>query len=122
MFVNLKTFVIFAHDYKRKSLFFVSKISAKLIKTFKMEENIKKNLPTGFKKGLAEVYRTRTAAEYTRCLAETREVCTTTEAKGNSVASYYSKMNGRTALSVAETEKLNALFASYGVTDWQGIE
>jgi hypothetical protein len=31
-------------------------------------------------------------------------------------------MNGRTALSVAETEKLNALFASYGVTDWQGIE
>lgn len=87
-----------------------------------MEENIKKNLPTGFKKGLAEVYRTRTAAEYTRCLAETREVCTTTEAKGNSVASYYGKMNGRTALSVAETEKLNALFASYGVTDWQGIE
>lgn len=50
MFVNLKTFVIFAHDYKRKNLFFVSKISAKLIKTFKMEENIKKIYPRASRK------------------------------------------------------------------------
>ena len=76
----------------------------------------------GFKKGLNAVYNNCTAAQYSQCLSDTRKVITTTEARCNSLASYYSKMNGRTALSVAETEKLNALFASYGVTDWQGVE
>lgn len=88
-----------------------------------MEENIKKNKPDGFHKGLMEVYHTKTAAAYTQCLAETREICMGTEkGRGNSRSSYYNKMYGRMPLSVAETERLNEMFARYGVTDWQGKE
>jgi hypothetical protein len=87
-----------------------------------MEENYKKNPPLGFKKGLNAVYNVCTAAQYSQCLAETRTVITTTESRCNSLASYYSKMNGRVALTVAETERITEVFAKYGVTDWQGIE
>jgi hypothetical protein len=76
----------------------------------------------GFKKGLNAVYNNCTAAMYTQCLADTREVIMTTEARGNSMASYYTKMNGKAPLTIAETEKLNEVFAKYGVTDWHGIE
>jgi hypothetical protein len=85
-------------------------------------ENTEKIKNWGFKKGLNTVYNNCTAAQYSRCLAETREVIKTTEARGNSMASYYTKMNGKVPLTIAETEKLNEVFASYGVTDWQGIE
>ena len=76
----------------------------------------------GFKRGLNTVYNNCTAAQYSQCLSETREVIMTTEARGNSMASYYTKMNGKVPLTIAETEKLNAVFARYDVTDWQGIE
>lgn len=85
-------------------------------------ENLENNKILGFKKGLNAVYDSCTAAQYSQCLAEAREVIMTTEARGNSVASYYTKMNGKVPLTVAETEKLNELFARYGITDWQGIE
>lgn len=85
-------------------------------------ENTEKIKNWGFKKGLNAVYNNCTAAQYSKCLSETREVITTTEAKGNSQASFYAKMNGKSPLTIAETEKLNAVFARYDVTDWQGIE
>ena len=53
-------------------------------------ENTEKIKNWGFKKGLNAVYNNCTAAQYSKCLAE--------------------------------TEKLNEVFASYGVTDWHGIE
>jgi len=87
-----------------------------------MEENINKTRPQGFKKGLDAVFNTCTAAQYSRCLAELKEVCTTTEARRSSISTYYNKMRGTAALSVAGTEKLNEVFARYGITDWQGIE
>lgn len=82
----------------------------------KKEETSKSN---GFKKGLDAVYNTCSAAQYAQCLAETREVCMGTESRGNSRTSYYNKMYGRTPLTIAETERLNDVFARYGVTDWQ---
>lgn len=85
-------------------------------------ENLENNKILGFKKGLNAVYDNCTAAQYSQCLAEARDVIMTTEARGNSVASYYTKMNGKVPLTVAETEKLNEVFARYGITDWQGIE
>lgn len=85
-------------------------------------ENTDKRKIWGFKKGLNAVYNNCTAAQYSKCLAETRAVIMTTEARGNSMASYYTKMNGKVPLTIAESEKLNEVFASYGVTDWQGIE
>lgn len=87
-----------------------------------MEEIDKKKQPMGFKKGLNAVYNNCTAAQYAACLAETREICTTTEARSNSISSFYSKMNGKAPTSVAESEKLAKVFARYGVTDWQGVE
>ena len=84
--------------------------------------NTDKSKIWGFKKGLNAVYNNCTAAQYSKCLSETREVITTTEAKGNSQASFYAKMNGKSPLTIAETEKLNAVFARYGVNNWQGIE
>jgi hypothetical protein len=85
-------------------------------------ENTDKRKIWGFKKGLNAVYNNCTAAQYSRCRAEIREVITTTEVKGNSQASFYAKMNGKSPLTIAETEKLNEVFARYGVTDWQGTE
>lgn len=85
-------------------------------------ENTEKKQNWGFKKGLNTVYNGRTAAQYSKCLSETKEVIMTTEVKGNSQASFYAKMNGKTPLTIAETEKLAEVFARYGVTDWQGIE
>lgn len=86
-----------------------------------MEE---KNKNWGFKKGLNAVFNSPncSAAQYTKCLQEAKEICTTTEPKNSSLSSYYSKMNGRMPMSVAEAEKMDNLFARYGVTDWQGIE
>jgi len=85
-------------------------------------ENNQNEPPVGFKRGINQVYNTRSAADYARCLKEVSDVCTTTESRCNSRSSYYNKMNGRTPLSVAETERLNEIFARYGVTDWQGNE
>lgn len=76
----------------------------------------------GFKKGLNEVYNNCTAAQYAKCLSETREVIMTTEARGNSLASFYTKMNGKVPLSITETERIAEVFARYGVTEWQGKE
>ena len=80
-------------------------------------ENIK---PDGFIKGLEEVKRTRPLAEYTRCLNELRDVILTTEKRGNSPSSYYSKLNGRTPLTVAEEQRIAEVFDRYDVTDWRG--
>lgn len=85
-----------------------------------MAENLEKVKQGGFQRGLKTVYATCTAAEYTRCMEEVREVCMTTEERSCSRSSYYNKMYGRTLLTVAETERLNEVFARYGVTDWQG--
>lgn len=85
-------------------------------------ESTEKKQKWGFKKGLNAVYQNCTAAQYSHCMTEVREVITTTEARGNSQASYYAKMNGRAPLTVAETEKLSEVFARYGVTEWQGIK
>ena len=85
-------------------------------------ENTDKSKIWGFKKGLNAVYNNCTASQYSRCLSETREVIMTTEARGNSMASYYTKMNGKVPLTIAETEKLNEVFARYGITEWQGIK
>lgn len=85
-----------------------------------MEEKIEKN-NWGFYKGLQEVFNTCSAATYSHCLNETREICMSTEkGRGNSYSSYYNKMYGKKPLSVAETEKIGAIFARLGITDWQG--
>lgn len=86
-----------------------------------MAENLEKRKYAGFKKGLEAVYHTRTAAEYSRCMIEVREVCMTTENHSNSYATYLNKMKGAAPISAAEIEKLNAVFARYGVTDWKGV-
>ena len=44
----------------------------------------------------------------------------TTETRYNSRSTYYLKMYGRTPLTVAEDDRLNQMFAKYGVTDWRG--
>lgn len=85
-------------------------------------ENTKRSELYGFTRGLQQVYSTRTAAEYARCLAEVREVCMSTEERGSSRSSYYNKMNGRMPMSVAEAERIAAVFAKYGVKDWCGCE
>ena len=77
--------------------------------------------PDGFSRGLDMVKRTRPLADYTDCLNELREVILTTEKRGCSLASYYNKLNGRTPLTIAEEERINAIFARYGVTEWHGI-
>lgn len=81
-------------------------------------EKTKNNKAKGFQLGLQTVYETRTAAEYARCLKEVREVCTTTESRGTSRSSFYSKMKGRTPITVAERERLSKVFARYGVSEW----
>ena len=78
------------------------------------------NKPEGFSKGLDEVKRTRPMAEYTRCLNELREVILTTEKRGCSLASYYSKLNGRAPLTIAEEQRIAEVFDRYDVTDWRG--
>jgi len=87
-----------------------------------MAKNLEKRKHAGFKKGLETVYHTRTAAEYSRCMNEVREVCMTTENHSNSYSSYLNKMKGIAPISAAETEKLNEVFVRYGITDWQGVE
>ena len=76
--------------------------------------------PDGFIRGLEEVRQTRPMAEYTCCLNELRDVILTTEKRGCSLASYYSKLNGRTPLTIAEEQRIAEVFDRYGVTDWQG--
>lgn len=87
-----------------------------------MAETTEKSKHAGFRRGLNIIYNTKPAADYARCLKEVHDVCTTTEVRNSSDSSYYNKMKGKTPLSVAEIEKLNAVFARYGVTDWQGNE
>lgn len=76
----------------------------------------------GFQTGLQAVYATRTAAEYDQCMKELVDVCMNTEERGNSRSSFYNKRYGRMALTVAEAERVGAVFAKYGVTDWRGVE
>lgn len=83
-------------------------------------ETTEKNKPDGFSRGLEEVKHTLPMAEYTRCLNELRDVILTTEKRGNSLASYYSKLNGRTPLTIAEEQRIAEVFDRYGVEDWQG--
>ena len=78
------------------------------------------NKPDGFSKGLDEVKSTRPMAEYTRCLNELREVILTTEKRGCSLASYYSKLNGRAPLTIAEEQRIAEVFERYDVDDWRG--
>lgn len=78
------------------------------------------NKQDGFSKGLEEVKRTRPMAEYTRCLNELREVILTTEKRGCSLSSYYSKLNGRAPLTIAEEQRIAEVFDRYDVTDWRG--
>ena len=61
-------------------------------------------------------------AEYDKCLYELREVILTTEKRGCSVASFYSKRYGNAPLTVSEEQKIAEVFAKYGVTEWQGNE
>ena len=74
----------------------------------------------GFTLGLKAVHETRTAAEYQRCMDEAKEVCMTTEVRCNSRGTYYRKMYGLTPLTVAEAQRLEEVFAKYGITDWRG--
>ena len=74
----------------------------------------------GFTRGLQTVKETRPAADYERCRKEAKEICMTTETRYNSRSTYYLKMKGRTPLTVAEDDRLNQMFAKYGVTDWRG--
>ena len=78
------------------------------------------NKTNGFQRGLQEVCNTRPKAEYDQCLAELREVILTTEKRGCSVASFYSKRYGNAPLTVSEEQKIAEVFAKYGVADWQG--
>lgn len=78
------------------------------------------NKPNGFQRGLQEVCNTRPKAEYDQCLAELREVILTTEKRGCSVASFYSKRYGNAPLTVSEEQKIAEVFAKYGVTEWRG--
>lgn len=81
-----------------------------------------KNKPNGFQKGLRQVCNTRPKAEYDQCRKELLEVILTTEKKGCSVASFYSKRYGNAPLTVSEEQKIAEVFAKYGVTEWQGGE
>lgn len=74
----------------------------------------------GFTKGLQAVRNKCTAADYDRCKEEVKDVCLTTEVRYNSRGSYYRKMNGLTPLTVAEEERMDKVFAKYGVSDWRG--
>lgn len=76
--------------------------------------------PYGFQRGLQQVCNTKPKAEYDRCLAELREVILTTEKRGCSMASFYSKRYGNAPLTVSEEQKIAEVFAKYGVTEWQG--
>lgn len=76
----------------------------------------------GFTKGLTAVRNKCTAAEYERCKEEAKEVCLTTEVRYNSRGSYYRKMKGLTPLTVAEEERMDKVFAKFGVTDWRGTD
>ena len=72
----------------------------------------------GFQRGLQQVCNTKPKAEYDQCLAELREVILTTEKRGCSPSSFYSKRRGNAPLTVSEEQRI----AKYGVTDWQGGE
>lgn len=74
----------------------------------------------GFQRGLDQVYATCTAEEYSKCLKECLTVCMTTEESCASKASFYNKRRGKRPLSVAEAQRLENVFAKYGVTDWRG--
>ena len=80
------------------------------------------NKPNGFQRGLQQVCNTRPKAEYDQCLAELREVILTTEKRGCSPSSFYSKRRGESPLTVSEEQKIAEVFAKYGVSDWQGNE
>ena len=74
----------------------------------------------GFQRGLQQVALTRSKAEYDRCLVEVRNVILTTEKRGCSPSSFYSKRRGESPLTVSEEQKIAEVFAKYGVSDWQG--
>ncbi|MBO5758455.1 MAG: hypothetical protein J6R31_00230 [Rikenellaceae bacterium] len=80
------------------------------------------NKSNGFQRGLHQVAITRTKVEYDQCLTEVREVILTTEKRGCSVASFYSKRYGKIPLTVSEEQKIAEVFVKYGVTEWQGGE
>lgn len=83
-------------------------------------ETTEKNNKWGFSRGLDEVKRTKPMAEYSRCLDELKTVILTTEKRGNSLASYYSKLNGRTPLTLAEEQRIAEVFDRYDIDEWQG--
>ena len=86
-------------------------------------ESTGNSTPTGdFQRGVSIAYRTLTAENYDKCMTEVRDIIASTEKRGNSRSTYYNKLNGRTPLTIAEAQRLDEVFARYGVTDWRGIE
>ena len=83
-------------------------------------ETTEKNNTWGFSRGLDEAKRTLPMTEYSSCLNELRDVILTTEKRGNSLNSYYAKLNGRTPLTIAEEQRIAEVFDRYGIEDWQG--
>ena len=83
-----------------------------------MKTTTEKTKPDGFSRGLDEAKRTLPMTEYSRCLNDLRDVILNTEKRGCSIASYYSKLNGRTPLTLAEEQRIAEVFANYGITDW----
>ncbi len=78
------------------------------------------NKPNGFQRGLWLCATTHIKVEYDQCLAELREVILTTEKRGCSMASFYSKRYGNAPLTVSEEQRIAEVFAKYGIEDWQG--
>ena len=78
------------------------------------------NKINGFQRGLQEVCDTRPKAEYDRCRIELMRVILTTEKRGCSVSSFYSKRYGKAPLTVSEEQKIAEVFTKYGVSEWQG--
>ena len=83
-------------------------------------ETTEKNKPDGFSRGLDEAKRTLPMTEYSKCLNELRDVILNTEKRGNSINSYYAKLNGRTPLTIAEEQRIAEVFDRYGIDNWQG--
>lgn len=86
-------------------------------------ESTDNSTPTaGFQRGVSIAYRTLTAENYDKCMAEVRNIIASTEERGNSRSTYYNKLNGRTPLTIAEAQRLDEVFARYGIADWRGTE
>lgn len=74
----------------------------------------------GFQRGVELAARQLSKVEYDQCLAELKNVILTTEKKGCSVASFYSKRYGNAPLTVSEEQCIGEVFAKYGIKDWRG--